>query len=234
MHGMQMQMQMHGMPMPMPGSHGGGTAGMTGWDLGAILLLGAFHGINPAMGWLFAVALGLQAGTRRRLAAALPPIAAGHAASMGLTVLFVEELRVFTSDTAIRIAGGAVLAAFALWRILRSHRHPRWVGMSLRPRELAFWSFLMSTAHGAGLMLIPVMVGIGVSSHNDMLMPSSLGLVTTAVAIHTAAMVAVAGGIAFLVYEFVGIGVLRRGWLNVDRVWAYALGAGAAVTLLVA
>jgi hypothetical protein len=229
-----MHMQMHGMPMPMPGSHGGGTAGMTGWDLGAILLLGAFHGINPAMGWLFAVALGLQAGTRRRLAAALPPIAAGHAASMGLTVLFVEELRVFTSDTAIRIAGGALLAAFALWRILRSHRHPRWVGMSLRPRELALWSFLMSTAHGAGLMLIPVMVGIGVSSHNDMLMPSSLGLVTTAVAIHTAAMVAVAGGIAFLVYEFVGIGVLRRGWLNVDRIWAYALGAGAAVTLLVA
>jgi hypothetical protein len=234
MNGMHMHMQMHGMPMPMPGSHGGGTAGMTGWDLGAILLLGAFHGINPAMGWLFAVALGLQAGTRRRLAAALPPIAAGHAASMGLTVLFVEELRVFTSDTAIRIAGGAVLAAFALWRILRSHRHPRWVGMSLRPRELALWSFLMSTAHGAGLMLIPVMVGIGVSSHNDMLMPSSLGLVTTAVAIHTAAMVAVAGGIAFLVYEFVGIGVLRRGWLNVDRIWAYALGAGAAVTLLVA
>ena len=127
-----------------------------------------------------------------------------------------------------------MLAAFALWRILRSHRHPRWVGMSLRPRELALWSFLMSTAHGAGLMLIPVMVGIGVSSHNDMLMPSSLGLVTTAVAIHTAAMVAVAGGIAFLVYEFVGIGVLRRGWLNVDRIWAYALGAGAAVTLLVA
>ena len=234
MNGVHMHMQMHGMPMPMPGSHGGGTAGMSGWDFGAILLLGAFHGINPAMGWLFAVALGLQAGTRRRLAAALPPIAAGHAASMGLTVLFVEELRVVTSDTAIRIAGGAVLAAFALWRILRSHRHPRWVGMSLRPRELALWSFLMSTAHGAGLMLIPVMVGIGVSSHNDMLMPSSLGLMTTAVAIHTAAMVTVAGGIAFLVYEFVGVGVLRRGWLNVDRVWAYALGAGAAVTLLVA
>jgi hypothetical protein len=227
-------MRMHGMPMPMPGMHSSGTPGMSSWDIGAILLLGAFHGLNPAMGWLFSVALGLQAGARRRLVAALGPIAAGHAASMGLTVLFVEELRVFTSDTLIRIAGAAVLATFALWRILRSHRHPRWVGMNLRPRELALWSFLMSTAHGAGLMLIPVMVGIGVSSHNDMLMPSSLGLVTIAVAIHTAAMVVVAGGIALVVYEFVGIGVLRRGWLNVDRIWAYALGAGAAVTLLVA
>jgi hypothetical protein len=227
-------MRMHGMPMPMSGMHSGGTPAMSSWDIGAIVLLGAFHGLNPAMGWLFSVALGLQAGARRRLVAALGPIAAGHAASMGLTVLFVEELRVFTSDTVIRIAGATVLATFALWRILRSHRHPRWVGMSLRPRELALWSFLMSTAHGAGLMLIPVMVGIGVSSHNDMLMPSSLGLVTIAVAIHTAAMVAVAGGIALVVYEFVGIGVLRRGWLNVDRIWAYALGAGAAVTLLVA
>jgi hypothetical protein len=225
-------MQMHGMPMPMPGMHAGGTTGMSAWDLGAVLLLGAFHGLNPAMGWLFAVALGLQAQARRPLVAALGPIAAGHAASMGMTVLLVEELRVLASDTAIRIAGAAALGTFALWRILRSHRHPRWVGMRLRPRELALWSFLMSTAHGAGLMLIPVIVGIGVSSHDHMLMPSTVGLMAGAVAIHTAAMVAVAGTIALLVYEFAGIRVLRRGWLNLDRLWAYALGAGAAATLL--
>jgi hypothetical protein len=234
MNGMHMQMQMHGMPMPMPGMHKGGTAGMSSWDLGAILLLGAFHGLNPAMGWLFAVAIGLQAHARRALVAALGPIAAGHAASMGLTVLFVEELRVLASDTTIRIAGAAALGGFALWRILRSHRHPRWVGMRLRSRELALWSFLMSTAHGAGLMLIPVVMGMRVSSHNDMLMPSSLGPVAGAVLIHTAAMIAVAGAIAFVVYEFVGVGVIRRGWLNLDRLWAYALGAGAAATLLIA
>jgi hypothetical protein len=218
----------------MHGMHDGGTTAMTAWDIGAILLLGAFHGLNPAMGWLFAVALGLQARARRPLIAALGPIAAGHAASMGLTVLLVEELRVLASDSAIRIAGAAVLGAFALWRILRSHRHPRWVGMRLRSRELALWSFLMSTAHGAGLMLIPVMMGISVSSHHDMLMPSSLGLVAGAVAIHTVAMVVIAGVIALLVYEFLGVRVLRRGWLNLDRLWAYALAAGAAATLLVA
>jgi len=228
---------MHGMlmPMPMPGMPTqGGTAGMSGWDLGAVLALGAFHGLNPAMGWLFAVALGLQAHARRALVAALGPIAAGHALSMGLTVLVVEELRVLASDTAIRIAGAAALGSFALWRILRSHRHPRWVGMRLRARELALWSFLMSTAHGAGLMLIPVVMGMRVSSHGDMLMPSTLGPIGGVVLLHTAAMVAVAGTIALVVYEFVGVGVIRRGWLNLDRVWAYALGAGAAVTLLVA
>jgi hypothetical protein len=73
-----------------------------------------------------------------------------------------------------------------------------------------------------------------VGAHGDMLMPSSLGSMTVAVAIHTAAMIAVAGTIAFAVYEFIGVGVLRRGWLNFDRLWIYALGAGAAVTLVVA
>jgi hypothetical protein len=235
MHGMHV-MQMHGIPVPMtmPGGHGGGSSGMTGWDVGALLLLGAFHGLNPAMGWLFAVAIGLQAHARRALVGALGPIAVGHAASMGLTVLFVEELRVLASDMTIRIAGAVALASFALWRIVRSHRHPRWVGMRLRPRELAAWSFLMSTAHGAGLMLIPVVMGMRVTSHDSMLMPSSLAPVAGAVLIHTASMVAVAGAIGFVVYEFVGVGILRRGWLNLDRIWVYALGAGAAATLLIA
>jgi ABC-type Co2+ transport system permease subunit len=153
---------------------------------------------------------------------------------MGLIVLLVEELRVLASDTAIRISGAAALVALALWQIARSHRHPRWVGMRLKPRELTLWSFLMSTAHGAGLMLIPVVVGIGVHSRGDMIMPSSLGPLAAAVLIHTAAMIAVAGAIAVVVYQFLGVGVLRRGWLNLDRLWPYALGAGAAATLVLA
>ena len=235
--------QSHGMPMPMPpGMHmpgmemggGPGASGMTGWDVGALVGLGAFHGVNPAMGRLFAVWIGLQAQARRALVGALGPIALGHLASMALTVLAVEELRVLASDTAIRIVGAAALVAVALWRIVRSHRHPRWVGMRLKRRELALWSFLMSSAHGAGLMLIPIVVGMGVRAHDDMLMPSSLVPLAAAVLLHTVAMVAVAGVIALAVYEFLGVGVLRRGWLNLDRVWPYALGAGAAATLLVA
>ncbi|NUR76819.1 MAG: hypothetical protein HOQ28_11115 [Thermoleophilia bacterium] len=207
---------------------------MSNWDAGATLLLGAFHGLNPAMGWLFAVAIGFQAQARRAVVGALGPIAVGHLASMAFTVLVVEELRVLSSEATIRIAGALALAAFASWRIASSHRHPRWVGMCLRRRELALWSFLMSTAHGAGLMLIPVVVGLHVNAHDHMLMPSSLGPVTAVLLVHTVAMVAVAGAIAVAVYEFLGVGVLRRGWINLDRVWAYALGAGAAATLLIA
>src|SRR4051812_17385219 len=207
---------------------------MSGWDAGATLLLGAFHGLNPAMGWLFALAIGFRAQTRRAVLGALGPIAAGHVASMAVTLVAVEELRVLSSVATIRIAGALGLAAFASWRFASSHRHPRWVGMCLRRRELAFWSFLMSTAHGAGLMLIPIAVGLNVGGHDHMLMPSSLGPIGAVLALHTAAMVVVAGVLALAVYEFVGVGVLRRGWLNIDRLWAYALGVGAAATLLLA
>lgn len=207
---------------------------MNGWDAGATLLLGAFHGLNPAMGWLFALAIGFRMQTRRAIVGALGPIAAGHLASMALTVLAVEELRVLSSEAAIRIAGALGLAAFASWRFASSHRHPRWVGMVLRRRELALWSFLMSTAHGAGLMLIPVAVGLNVGGHDHLLTPSSLGPVGAVLLLHTAAMVAVAGALGLAVYEFVGVKILHRGWLNLDRVWAYALGVGAAATLLVA
>jgi hypothetical protein len=232
-------MQMPGMtapmPMRMPGPcPGQQAAAMNMWDVGALLALGAFHGLNPAMGWLFATWIGLQQRARRALLGALGPIALGHAASMGLTVLVVEELRVLASDTAIRVAGAVAIVAVALWQIARSHRHPRWVGMRLNRRELTLWSFLMSTAHGAGLMLIPVVVGIGVHSRSDMIMPSSLGPLGAAVLMHTAAMVSVAGVIAIVVYQFLGVGILRRGWLNLDRLWPYALGAGAAATLLLA
>ena len=131
------------------------------WDLAAIAGLGAFHGVNPAMGWLFAVAIGLQTRSRRALVLALVPLALGHEASVGLTLLLVEELHVLASDTAIRIGCGSLLAAFALWKLTRSGGHVRWVGMRLRFHELALWSFLMASAHGAGLMLFPFAVGGG-------------------------------------------------------------------------
>ncbi len=226
-------MQMHGMPMS--GMNMGGQAtGMSGWDYSVLVLLRAFHGVNPAMGWLFAVWRAMQVRARRAVLAALGPIAVGHAASMALTVLAVEQFRVVASDTVFRAAGAAALVAVALRQITCSHRHPRSVGMRLRRRELALWSFLVSTAHGAGLMLIPVVFGVGVRSHDDMLMPASLPPLGAAVLVHTAAMVAVAGVVALLVYDVFGVGILRRRWFNLDRLWPYALGVGAAATLLVA
>ena len=229
MPGMAMPMPMR-MPGPCPVHH---ATGMSGWDLGALVALGAFHGVNPAMGWLFALAIGMQERSRRVLLLALIPIAIGHEASVGFTVLTVQELRLLASDEAIRIAGAVALAALAIRLIVR-HRHPRWVGMRLRPHELALWSFLMSTASGAGLMLLPVVMGIHVHAGHDPTVPSGLLASAGAVTLHMAAMIAVTGAIAFLVYEFVGVGILRRGWFNLDRLLAYALGLGAAVTLVVA
>src|SRR5690606_38205154 len=126
----------------------------------AALLLGAFHGLNPAMGWLFAVARGLQERSRSRLLASLPAIAAGHLAAVALVAVVVGVTGSLVTGTVLAVAGGVVLVGFGLWRLL-SQRHFRWVGMRLSLPQLAAWSFLMSSAHGAGLMLIPVFTHVG-------------------------------------------------------------------------
>lgn len=205
------------------------------WSYAGVAALGAFHGVNPAMGWLFAVAFGLQHGSRRALALAIVPLAIGHELSVLPGLLAVEELHLIASDTAIRIAGACALGAFGLWKLVRAHAHPRWVGMRLRYRELALWSFLMASAHGAGLMLLPFVVHREESSHTAAAIAGSGALeAVLAAAAHTAAMAAVAGAVALVVYEVVGVGVVRRAWLNLDRVWAVALLGGAAATLFIA
>jgi hypothetical protein len=195
------------------------------WNLGGVVALGAFHGVNPAMGWLFAVAIGLQARSRRAVLLALPPIAVGHLASVAAVAASIGGLGDVVPESALRVGGAAGLAVFAVWRFATPHPHPRWVGMRLRRHELVLWSFLMSTAHGAGLMLFPFVVSV--QEHHHAVLPVGL------VALHTLAMIVVAGACAIAVYEVVGVGILRRGWVNLDRVWAYALAAGAAATLFV-
>ena len=196
---------------------------MSGWTLGGVVALGAFHGVNPAMGWLFAVAIGLQEGSRRAVLRALPPIAVGHAAAVALALLVVTEAQAFVSEWTLRLVGFGALAVFAWWRFVRPHAHVRWSRIRLSRRELAGWSFLVSSAHGGGLMLFP----LALSAH------AHASTATQLVLVHTVAMIAVAAVAAVVVYEVVGVGILRRGWINLDRVWAYALGAGAAVTLFV-
>ncbi|MET8155424.1 hypothetical protein ABZT47_03550 [Sphaerisporangium sp. NPDC005289] len=215
----------------------------------AALLLGAFHGLNPAMGWLFAVARGLQEHSRGRLAWSLPAIAAGHLASVALVALAVAVTGSLVTATALSIAGGAALVVFGLWRLL-SNRHFRWVGMRLSLPQLAAWSFLMSSAHGAGLMLVPLFTRVqtgqdahsGMSGMNGMNGVNGMDGVTGGyaghlahalagdlgvAALHTLAMFTVAGVVALVVYEVAGLTVLRRAWFNVDRMWAAALvGAG--------
>ncbi|MEU4555883.1 hypothetical protein EV382_2074 [Micromonospora violae] len=207
---------------------------MTVTTLATLAALGAFHGLNPAMGWLFAVARGLQERSRRALLRALPPIAAGHLASVAIVAALVAATRSVTTSTALAVVGGVLLVAFGLWRLL-SERHFRWAGMRLSAAQLAGWSFLMSSAHGAGLMLLPVLVAEPVpGGHSGHLAAAPVGALSglAAAGVHTVAMLGVALAVAMLVYQVLGVGVLRRAWFNVDRLWAGVLVAAGLVTLL--
>jgi hypothetical protein len=216
---------------------------VTGGQLAVLAALGAFHGLNPAMGWLFAVARGMQELSRAVLLRSLPPIAAGHLASVAIVAAVVSATQSVVAGNVVAIGGGAVLVGFGLWRLL-SARHFRWAGMRLSSAQLAGWSFLMSSAHGAGLMLLPVLAttsvtaGGGHAAHLAGAAPDGLAGTPAAAldglfaaGVHTVAMFAVMATCALLVYEFVGLKVLRRAWFNMDKVWAGVMVAAGALTI---
>jgi hypothetical protein len=200
------------------------------WALLIIAALGAYHGLNPAMGWLFAVALGMQDRDRGAVLRALPAIALGHELSLALVAVAVLGLGVLTDTSVLHMGAGVALIAFGVFRFVKPRAHPRWTQMRVNRRELAWWSFLMSSAHGAGLMVAPVLIGAGAASANASdhaveaaggsgaaLLTSAFGLV-----LHVAAMVAVMAVVALLVYDRFGVAVLRKTWINLDGVWAGA------------
>lgn len=250
---------------------------MSDWEAWAALLgLGAFHGINPGMGWLFAVALGLQEGRRRAVFRALIPIALGHALSIGVVVLIVALAQAAIPMEWLRWPIGLGLLAFGAYKLFRM-RHPKWVGMKVSFRDLVTWSFLMASAHGAGLMLVPVLLGwsagegggdagadamgdaggdagahahhqhhAGHAGHDPATSPdagahaghggdhaehasvlAAVGkgplLALLATAVHTLGYLAVMLVCAIVVYEWVGLAILRKAWLNLDGFWAVAL-----------
>ena len=196
------------------------TAGLPGPALAAVLLLGVFHGLNPGMGWLFAVSYGLQERRRSALLGALPPIAAGHEAAV-LPVAVALALFAGAVPRTVAVAVLAVgLPAFGAYLLLR-RRHFRWVGMRLSRWELAWWSFLMSTVTGAGLMLAPVLVGAA-PRHPELeaALAAPVLLAVTAAVVHGLAVLATSTVVALVVYEVVGLRILRSGWVNLDRLWA--------------
>jgi len=209
------------------------------WALLVIAALGAYHGLNPAMGWLFAVALGMQDRDRRSVLRALPPIAAGHELSLVLVAVAVLGLGLIADASALHLAAGVMLIAFGIFRFVRPRAHPRWTTMRVNRRELAWWSFLMSSAHGAGLMVAPVLIGAGAAdaAANDHAIEAAGGdgaaLLTGALGLllHVAAMVAVMAFVALLVYDRVGVAVLRKAWINLDGVWAGAFVLAGVLTL---
>lgn len=205
--------------------------------------LGAYHGLNPAMGWLFAVSLGMQDRDRRSVTRALLPIAVGHELSIVLVAALVIGLGVLTDSTVLHLGAAVVLIAFGIFRFAKPRAHFRWVKGRVDRKELTAWSFLMSTAHGAGLMVVPVLIGTGAAEasagarHSHAVEEMGLGTMSIpatllAVFLHVGAMLAVMGFVALLVYDKLGVRVLRKAWINSDHLWAASFIAAGAITLV--
>jgi hypothetical protein len=196
------------------------------WPWLALIGLGAFHGVNPAMGWLFAVALGLHRHSRAVVAGALAPIAFGHVLSVAVVVAAVLLLGLVADQTLLRHAAGLLLIGWALYHALYGSRHRVRFGMTVGFAGLAAWSFLMASAHGAGLMLIPVVLPLCLgASPGGELGAGALPTALAALAVHGLAMLAATGVIALVVYQWIGVAFLRRSWFNLDLVWSIALAA---------
>jgi hypothetical protein len=201
-----------------------------------MLLLGAYHGINPGMGWLFAVALGMQEQRGSAVARSLVPITLGHALAIGSVVLAAAFLGMALPQETVRYFVAAVLFGLGILSLVR-HHHPRWVRMRVGFRDLTFWSFLMASAHGAGLMVVPVLLpSKTVEAAGPMTCHHLAGVgpltALLATAVHTTGYLAVTGLIAWVVYSKSGLAILRKAWLNLNLVWATALIVTSLVTLL--
>jgi hypothetical protein len=195
------------------------------WQIwAAVAASGIFHGVNPAMGWLFATALGLQRGSRTALLMALPPIALGHAASILLFTTSAAALGAWLPGGGLRWMLGALLIGWAVWQQAYGHRHRVRVGMTAGFAGLAAWSALMATLHGAGLMLMPAMLPLcGGAEGAATGVAHTLTVSLQFTALHTLATLATTAAIALVAYEYVGLGLLRRGWINFDWLWRGAL-----------
>jgi hypothetical protein len=214
------------------------------WPWAMIALLGAYHGVNPGMGWLFALSLGLQEKSRRAILWSLLPIALGHAVAIFLTILAVRVAQEAISPRAIKTVVAAALFAMGLYRLFRAH-HPKGGGMRVGFKDLLLWSFLMATAHGAGLMLAPILLAQPMQgmSHMNHLMGSAasatgvtLGVLGLAVLVHTLGLLVVAGSLALVVYqsyETSGLRLLQDAWFNFDLLWAVALFVAGIAALLI-
>jgi hypothetical protein len=201
-----------------------------------LLGLGAFHGINPGMGWLFAVALGMQERRRGAVLRALLPLCAGHALAVAFAVGAALAIGFVVPPGWLRWPIAGVLVSLGVFRLFR-HRHPRWAGMRVSMGGLTIWSFLMATAHGAGLMVVPVFMGMSMSgaeehAHHMPAAGAGAGAAFLATGLHAAGYLAVTAFIAVLVFEKLGVGILRRAWVNVDLIWSAALVATGTLTLM--
>ena len=195
------------------------------WPWLALTGLGLFHGINPAMGWRFAVALGLHRNSERVVLLSLLPIAVGHAAAVLVVLASALALGLIVDYALFTRLAAALLIGWALWQAFDGHRGRVRVGMQTGLLGLALWSFIMASAHGAGLMLIPVVMPLCLAAApaQELTASGSVPIAAAALGLHTGAMLATIAAVSLIVYRWAGVEFLRRGWVNLDRIWIAAL-----------
>jgi hypothetical protein len=215
----------------------GGTDWTPAWLWLAVVASGFYHGVNPGMGWPLAVSAGLMERSSRALVAALWPLTAGHLLAM-LVVLLPFALLITLVEWQRQIQFGASLCviAFGVFRLV-DRRHPRALAR-IRPTQLGLWSFTIAIAHGAGLMLVPIYLGLCRSPDFDRGHEAAAALVSAGLAmavlvsvVHSIAMVGAGGCAAWLVYRYLGLKFISRSWFNLDTVWPVSLILVGAVAL---
>lgn len=206
-----------------------------------VIALGVYHGLNPAMGWPLAVANGLSVRRDAAVFATLVPLGTGHLLAMAVTVLpFAVLAEYLQRGHAIRVAAGALVLLFGVYKLI-DRRHPRYLAR-IAPTQLAWWSFVMATAHGAGLMLVPVALGLCAAAGRgparggalDALLRSGTATAIGVTLVHTVAMLLSGASLAWLVYRYLGLQFLRRIWVNVDVLWSASLIAAGSASVAIA
>lgn len=192
----------------------------------AVVASGLYHGINPGMGWPLAVSAGLMERSPRALVAALGPLTIGHLLAMAVVILpFALLVTLVAWQQPIRIGASLLVIGFGIYRLV-NRRHPRALAR-IRPTQLGLWSFAVAMAHGAGLMLVPIYLGLCRVAGGDQaagtLIGGDLGMGVLVAAVHSVAMVAAGGAFAWLVYRILGLKAVARSWFNLDAVWAGSL-----------
>jgi hypothetical protein len=205
----------------------------------AVVASGLYHGANPGMGWPLTVSAGLMERSPRALVAALWPLTVGHLLAMFVVILpFALLLALIEWQQLIQIGASLLVIGFGVFRFV-NRRHPR-VLARIRPTQLGVWSFAVAIAHGAGLMLVPIYLGLCRAADLDSdheaasaLINANLDMAVQVAVVHSVAMISAGGFLAWLVYRYLGLRFVSRSWFNLDMTWAFSLILVGALSLVI-